>query len=199
MNNILGVSMKKIRELIERNRSYRRFDEARKLTKDVLLQLIDNARISSSAANRQPLKYIISCTDVKNKSIFPFLKWAGYLKDWNGPVEGERPTAYIIMVHDKEIGNNVWWDHGIAAENILLSAVEMGLGGCMLGAIDKNGLKKALGLEEQYEVLMVIALGKPAEKVVLEEIGNDGDIKYYRDGSEVHHVPKRSLDEIIIE
>lgn len=187
-----------IKDLIRQNRSYRRFQQDFEITSDTLGQLIDLARMSPSGANLQPLKYIISCDKQKNDLIFPLLGWAGYLKDWPGPAEGERPSAYIIILGDTRISKSFGCDHGIAAQSILLGAAEQGLGGCMIGTIKKKELATTINNPEHFEILLVIALGKPAEQVVIESTGSDGDIKYWRDKDGVHHVPKRSLDEIII-
>jgi nitroreductase len=187
-----------IKDLILKNRSYRRFFEDSKVSCDALRELIDLARLSASAANRQPLKYIISCAEEKNLVIFLNLAWAAYLKDWPGPPEGERPPAYIVLLGDKDISESFIWDAGISAQSILLGATEKGLGGCMIASINKNGLREALKIPEKFEIVLVIAIGKPKEKVVIEPVGNEGDIKYWRDKEGTHHVPKRSLEEIII-
>ena len=187
-----------IRELITKNRSYRRFRQETPVDMETLRELIDLARLSASASNLQPLKYLLSCDAQKNASIFPHLKWAGYLKDWPGPAEGEKPSAYIIILGDKHIHKGPGIDHGIAAQSILLGATEIGLGGCMIGSINRPELQKVLRIPVHLEILLVIALGKPDEKVVIEVAGPNGDIKYWRDAKSVHHVPKRSLDEIIV-
>ncbi|MDD2629992.1 MAG: nitroreductase family protein, partial [Limnochordia bacterium] len=124
------------------------------------------------------------------------LAWAGYLKDWPGPAEGERPTAYIVILGDREISTSFGCDHGIAAQSILLQAVELGYGGCIIGSVDRKTLMDILQIPDQYEVLLVIALGKPIEQVTLTTA--KGDIKYWRDSHQVHYVPKRPLQEIII-
>ena len=188
-----------IRDLILANRSYRRFVESERVEESTLRELVDLARCSASAGNLQPLKYAISCEPEKNDLIFPALAWAGYMKDWDGPAEGERPSAYIIILADTQISKNVLCDHGIAAQSMMLGAVEKGLGGCMIGAIDRDLLRRSLLIPERYEILLVLALGKPAEKVVLEGLGPDGSIRYYRDEKDVHHVPKRGLNEIAIQ
>jgi nitroreductase len=187
-----------IRDLILKNRSYRRFHQEFTVSMETLRELIDLARLSASGANMQPLRYILSCDPDKNATIFSYLGWAAYLKDWHGPEEGERPSAYIVMLEDTKIGHPMRCDHGIAAQSMLLSATEKGLGGCMIGSVDRKGLGKALQISEKYEILMVLALGKPKETVVIENVGPDGDIKYWRDEEGAHHVPKRSLDELII-
>lgn len=185
-------------DLVKKNRSYRRFYENHSLSYQILEELVDLARLTATGSNMQPLKYILSCDSSKNDRIFPYLAWAGYLKDWSGPSQGERPSAYIIILHDKNIKHILGCDHGIAAQTILLGATEKGWGGCMIGSVDKKGLQESLRIPPEYEILLVIALGKPKEKVVIEPLGPEGNIKYWRDSQGVHHVPKRSLDEIIL-
>ncbi|MBW2064205.1 MAG: nitroreductase family protein [Deltaproteobacteria bacterium] len=190
--------MKNFREMVIQNRSYRRFDETHRITRETLVELIGLARCTASAANLQPLKYILSYEKGTNDLVFPCLAWAGYLKDWDGPAPGERPTAYVVILHDETITKNVGCDHGISAQTILLGAVERGLGGCMIGSVKKDFLREKLDIPDHLKILLVIALGKPAEKVVLEDVKPGGDIKYWRDENSVHHVPKRTLDELII-
>lgn len=187
-----------LKDLVLKNRSYRRFHQNTTIPIDTLKELVDLARCSPSASNLQPLKYILSCDPGKNDLIFPTLSWAGYLTDWAGPAEGEQPAAYIIILGDKEIGKSFNCDHGIAAQSILLGAVESGLGGCIIGSIKRRELHQSLDIPLQYEILLVLALGKPAEQVILETLGPTGDIRYWRDDESVHHVPKRSLEEIIL-
>ena len=188
-----------IEELIRQNRSCRRFYQDQPVSRETLLWLVNMARLSASAANLQPLKYVLSCEPEKNAAIFATLAWAGYLKDWPGPAEGERPAAYMAILGDRNIAGGFGCDHGIAAQSILLGAREKGLGGCLIGSIKRDQLRQILGLPERYDILLVIALGRPKEEVVLTEVGPDGDIKYWRDEKGVHHVPKRRLDEIIID
>jgi nitroreductase len=162
------------------------------------VELIGLARCTASAANRQPLKYILSADQKTNDRIFPCLTWAVYLTDWNGPVPGERPTAYIVILIDEGITQDWWCDDGIAAQTILLGAVEKGLGGCMIGSINKERLRQELNIPEHLKIRLVVALGKPAERVVLEDLEPGGDIRYWRDEKDVHHVPKRLLAEVIV-
>jgi len=191
-----GVIM--LKDLIIRNRSVRRFDATRSISKEELFELINLARLSASAANRQPIKYVIAYeSDVLDK-IFPCIGWAGYLQDWKGPEVSQRPTAYIVMITELQIAPHVNIDPGIAAQSILLGATEMGLGGCMIGSMNKSKIRRILNIPSTYEVLLTIALGKPDETVVLEEIDKEGDIRYWRDDQSIHHVPKRKLDDIII-
>lgn len=187
-----------IRDLIMKNRSYRRFYENESISREKLCELVDLSRISASGGNRQPLKYILSFDLIMNARIFKYLSWAAYIKDWGGPDEGERPSAYIIILGDKSISPKFDCDQGIASQSILLGATEMGLGGCIIQSIKREGIRSELKIEERFEILLIIALGKPNEKVVIEEIGPDGNIKYWRDEKDIHHVPKRSLEEIIL-
>ncbi|MGQ9706642.1 MAG: nitroreductase family protein [bacterium] len=187
-----------LKDLVLKSRSYRRFYQDFVITEEMLRDLVDLARLSPSSMNLQMLKFIISCEKEKNEKIFPYLALARYLKDWSGPEEGERPSAYIIILGDKRIRENFSCDHGICAQSILLGATEDGFGGCMIANIDKNGLRKSLSIPDHFEILLVVALGKPKEEVIIEPLGPNGDIKYYRDSEGRHHVPKRSLDDIIV-
>ncbi|MBN1136496.1 MAG: nitroreductase family protein [Anaerolineae bacterium] len=187
-----------LKELVIKTRSYRRFDESVPVERETLRELVDLARFSASGSNRQPLKFMLVCDPEANARVFPHTRWAGYLKDWPGPAEGERPTGYIIILGDNEVSSSVGCDHGIAAQSIMLGATEKGLGGCMIGSIDRDGLRAALDIPARYEIALILALGKPVEKVVLEDMGADGDTRYYRDADQVHHVPKRTLDELIV-
>jgi len=187
-----------LKDLVLKNRSYRRFHQEVSIELETLRELVDLARLSASAMNLQPLKYVLSCEPQKNALIFSHLGWASYLKDWPGPGEGERPSAYIIVLGDTEVSRTFGCDHGIAAQSILLGAAERGLGGCMIATVKRQELSRALDIAPRYEILLVIALGKPGEMVVIEEVGSGGDFRYWRDNQSVHHVPKRALDDIII-
>ena len=187
-----------IKELVRKNRSYRRFYGDKAIELSTLRELVDLARLCPSGRNLQGLKYIIFNNAEDNAKISENLFWAGYLKDWDGPCDEEKPSAYIIMFRDKSLGNGVMQDEGIALQTMLLGAVEIGLGGCVLGNVNRVKLKEELGFSDQYELAFVLALGYPKEEVVIDEMNEDGDIKYWRDENKVHHVPKRSLDDLII-
>jgi nitroreductase len=186
-------------DIVLKNRSYRRFDESLEINQELLTECVDLARLSASGANAQPLKYVLSNDRQTNAKIFSTLSWAGYLQDWPGPSEGERPSAYIVILLDTNLRKDAGCDHGIAAQSILLGAVEKGLGGCMLGSIRKQDLSETLQLPPHLEILLVIALGKPVEQVEIETVGPDGDIKYWRGEDGVHHVPKRPLEDVIVD
>lgn len=186
-----------IEKLIKETRSYRRFDQHRPITVSELRAMIESARCSGSAANRQRIRFAIVCDRSTCDELFANVAFAGYLKDWRGPSEAERPTAYIVMMCKEEnVDVNLAIDMGIAAQSILLTATEMGLGGCMIRSFKKDAFDKIL-CKDGYNTAFVIALGKPTEKVYLTEV-KDGDIKYFRDANDDHAVPKFSLDELII-
>lgn len=185
-----------LKELVEKTRSYRRFYEEKKLSREDLVDCINLARLTASGSNKQPLRYLVFTDEKMNAEIYPNLKWAGYLTEWDGPEKGERPTGYIFLVEPE--GVNATHDEGIAAQTIMLAAMEKGIGGCMLGSIDRVSLAKVIGLPEGYTIKLCLAFGYPKEEVVLEEVSAKDDIKYYRDENQVHHVPKIKLDEIIL-
>ena len=187
-----------LRDLVVKNRSTRRFKEE-KIERQTLVDLVDLARLSPSGANRQALKFYISTEPEKNAAIYGTLGWAAALKPWPGPDPGQRPSGYIIILGDTKITQNFGCDHGIAAQTIMLGAVEKGLNGCMLGSANKAVLKEKLNLPAHLEVLLVLALGKQGEKIVIETLPPGApEYKYWRDAESVHHVPKRTLEEIII-
>jgi len=185
-------------DLVRENRSRRRFYQDVSVDMEGLRGLVDLARLTPSARNLQPLKYILSNTAEKNAKIFSCLSWVLDLKGWGGPAEGERPSAYIIILSDAEVAKAVMCDHGIAAQTIMLGAVDLGLGGCIMASVKKDRLRELLAIPDRYEVLLVLALGKPKEQVIIEPLGKSGDFKYWRDSMGVHHVPKRALDDIIV-
>ncbi len=187
-----------IADLIRKNRSFRRFYQNVSVDGDTLEELVNLARLSPSAANLQPLRYILAARPDINAQIFECLAWAAYLKDWQGPEEGERPSAYIVILADAKISQTVDCDHGIASQSILLGAREMGLGGCIIAAINRDKLRNILKIDPQYKIMLVIALGRPREEVVIETANPGDSIKYWRDAKNIHHVPKRNLNDIIL-
>ncbi len=185
-----------VRDLIEKNRSYRRFMPGVTISTGQMERWVDLARLSPSAKNVQPLKFALINTAATCQEIFPHLGWAGYLTEWPGPAENERPSAYIAVLHDNSLAGKRYCDDGIAMQSILLGAVEDGFGGCIIGSVNKSKVAGILQLPKHLEILWLIALGKPAEKVQLERAENN-HIEYWRDENDVHHVPKRPLKELI--
>ena len=184
--------------LIRRSRSYRRFIENQRISREEVVKFIDITRFCPSGRNRQPLRYIASVEPEMTGRISSCLLWALDLPEWGGPVEGERPVAYITILSGSECIPDPAIDVGISAQTIRLAAAEKGLGGCMFGSIKRDELRDLLSIPKEYEIQLVVALGYPAETVVLEDLGYDGNTNYWRDEKDVHHVPKRSLDEVLI-
>ena len=187
-----------ISELVKANRSCRRFYEDHQVELKTLEDLVDLARLSASGGNLQPLKYILACRPEVNADIFSCLAWAGYLKDWPGPDPGERPSGYIVILGDTTISKEFGVDHGIAGQSMLLGAREKGLACCMIATINRKDLRPMLNIESHLKILLVLAIGKPKEEVVIEAVGPDGSIIYWRDAEAVHHLPKRALADIIV-
>ncbi|MBI9081895.1 MAG: nitroreductase family protein [Pseudodesulfovibrio sp.] len=186
------------KKLVAQNRTRRKFDESRPVDVKILTELVDIARFAPSGMNRQPLKFVVCANAVRCGEVFPLLGWAGYLKDWSGPASGERPTGYIVILLDKDIADTPGCDHGIVSQTIMLGAVEKGYGGCIIGTVNRKKLVKVLDIPDNLEVLLVLALGVPVEDVVIEPLPTDGKIEYWRGMDGKHHVPKRSLDELLV-
>ena len=189
-------------ELVARTRTVRRFREEAPLAPALLEQLVDLARLGGSARNAQSLCYLVVTEPALRAALFPLLAWAGYLPDWPGPAAGERPAAYVVCVLDRERQrgpeSEAHFDLGISTQNLLLGAAEHGVMGCRIGAFPADKVRTLLQLDARYQPLLVVALGEPAETVVVETVGTDGDIRYWHDTDGVHHVPKRPLGDILL-
>ena len=186
-----------LKDLITQNRTRRRFYQEEVVSMETLRDLIDMARLSMTGQNKQGLRFYLSNTPEENAKVFSTLGWAGALPEWPGPQEGERPSAYVVIAQDTEIKPGLH-DTGIAANNILLGATEKGLGGLMFGSVKFDELHQLLGMEEKHKIVLVVAIGKPKEIVVMDAMPADGKWAYWRDENQVHHVPKRTLDDLII-
>ena len=186
-----------IKHLANTTRSYRRFRQIYPVTPELMTQWVDNARVSASAGNKQPLRYRIGTDKEQCAQIFETLTWAAALPDWDGPEPGQRPTGYIIMATDSETFKGELWrfDAGIAAQTIMLSSTEEGFGGCIMLSFKRGELKKILSMPEDLEPVLVLALGRPIEDIRLVD-AVQGDTTYYRDEQQVHYVPKRKLEDI---
>jgi len=184
--------------LVKQSRSIRRFREDRRIDMQTLEELVDTARFCPSGRNRQPIRYILTTDPEVMAEVYPCLVWAMDLPDWDGPETGERPAAAITLVTERDPPIDPCYDVGIAAQTILLAAAERGISGCMLGSLYRETLARTFDLPVEYEIRLLIALGYAGERVVLEEVGPDGDTRYWRDEHGVHHVPKRTLDGIIL-
>ena len=188
-----------LKDLVYKCRSYRRFYENIRISEEELKDLVDLARMTASTANSQALNYHLVTRPEECAAVFGTLGWAGALPDWDGPEEGERPSAYIIVLCDNTLGKNKQTDVGITSQTMMLGAVEMGYGGCMLGNVRRTELAKHLSIDsERFTIELVLALGKPKETVKIVDIPENGSVKYYRDQDQVHYVPKRHLEDILV-
>jgi nitroreductase len=188
-----------LKDLILQNRSYRKFNSKRKVERDEVLELVDLARITASSKNKQALKYKIICDAEELDFVFDQLNWAWYLKDWKGPEKNERPAAYLFVFLDKDLNDNAFIDVGIASQTILLGAVEKGLGGCIIRTVNRYQINSHFNFPENLDLVQVIALGEPSQKVEIVGVDKSGDIKYFENSEKTHFVPKRSLSEILID
>lgn len=186
----------KLRELIIADRSVRRFIEDKKIERETLEKIIELTRYCSSGRNLQPLRYKIIANKEECEKVFPLLAWAGYLTDWDGPEQGERPAAYLVQCIDKELASDCLCDDGLQLQAITLGARALGIGCCIIKAFNSPKLKEVLRLPEQMEPIYVLAMGYPAEFPEIEDF--KGDIKYYRTEDGRHHVPKRGLEDLIL-
>lgn len=189
------------KELVTKNRSYRGYDESRKITKEELVELVNLARLTPSAMNGQPFSYYLAWEKEQLDIIQPLTKWGAALPQLTLPHEGKCPTGFIVICQNREISDNLQQyrtDLGIVAQTMCLGATAMGLGCCMIGNFNGAVLQSALGLSENFFPLLVVAVGKPDETIVIKEIEKGESTKYYRDENDVHYVPKRKLEDILL-
>lgn len=187
-----------LRDLLVKARSYRRFEEARDVDVDTLVAAVEAARLAPSSINFQPMRYAVSVNRDVNARIFEHLIWARALKEWGGSKEGERPAGYIVIGGDLAFPQHHIVDLGIACMSVFLGLAEAGLGACMIGSINAKRVHEIVGFPENVKVLQVMAVGYPGETVVLEDLPEGSETTYYRDAQDHHHVPKRTLDEILL-
>lgn len=188
-----------LKSLLEADRSIRRFDHSRPIGDDTLRKLVDLTRYCASGRNLQPLRYRIVSTEAECEALYPLLAWAGYYKDWDGPTPAERPTAYLVQCLDTQLTNNCLCDDGLQLQAITLGATALGIGGCIIKSFRKNELTERLSLPSNLEPLYVLALGYPSETARIVPLPADGDIRYYRDSSDIQSVPKRPLPDLLID
>lgn len=191
-----------LKDLLLKNRSYRGYDESCTLTREQLLDMVDHARLTPFSQNFQSFKYYLSWTPEQNALIQPLTGWARGLPNMKLPHPGHCPTGFIVICYDSDIGPGVerfWKDVGIAAQTILLRATEMGLGGIMIGNFSPEKVSTALNLASNIRPVLIVALGCPDEEIVLTELKPGDDFNYYRDENDVHYVPKRRLQDIVLD
>lgn len=183
-----------IRELLLKNRSYRSFDSSFNISKETLLRFVDNIRYTPSTRNAQGLRFRLCCEKAECAKLLALTKWAGALKDRHFPPKGHEPTAYIVICAEQDIFTR---DVGIAAQTLMLSAAEEGLGGCMIGSFDTEKVSELLGIPTAQKPRLILALGKPDETVVIED-AEDNNLTYYRDEQNIHHVPKLKTEDMLL-
>lgn len=178
-------------------RSIRRFKQT-PVTREQIQSLLDAALVAPSARNGQILRYCVVSSPEKLNEVFNNTAWAGYVHPKRIPLRDvSAPTLFIVVSalnNGAEISNHTWADAGAAIENMLLTAVELGLGGCWIGSFNREILETTISQPEGQTALYVIAIGVPDESPVLERIEADGDTKYYLDEADVLHVPKYTVD-----
>ncbi len=182
-------------ELMVSRRSIRQF-LPKTVPQDILRNIVNTGRLAPSAANRQPLEFIVVDEERIKKQIFPCLKWAGYIAPKGDPKPGKEPQAYIVVCVNTEIRERGYeWDSGAAIENMILAAWEKGIGSCWIISVDKKRVKTILGIPGTHLIDSVVALGYPAESPVTEDLTDS--VKYWKDAEERLHVPKRKLTDVI--
>lgn len=192
------MDFNQLKQLLERDRSVRRFDEGRTIGSEILTQLVSLTQFCASGRNAQPLRYRIVETADERDRLFPALAWAGYYTDWDGPEPGQRPAAYLVQCLDTTLGKDCLCDDGLQLQAITLGATAMGIGGCIIKAFNAAKVSEALSIPDRYTPRYVLALGYPAEKTRIVPMGGDGDFKYFRDADDCQCVPKRPISELLI-
>ena len=193
--------IKLFKELVKKSRSYRGYDESRRITREELLELVDCARFAPSSVNRQPFQYLLAYEQEDLDKIQPLTGWARGLPQMKLPQPGKCPTAFIVICQntnwDPDL-NRYLRDVGITAQTLLLAAAEMELGGIMIGNFSPKKLAETMELPENIVPMLIVAFGKPDEKIVLTEVDAGEPLNYYRDEQDTHYVPKRKLKDIIL-
>ncbi len=188
-------------DLVKQARSHRGFRQDRKVTRQELEHLVECARFTPAARNDQVLKYYLAEKPETVAAIQPLTKWAGALAELHLPRKGAEPVAYVVICLDGSLAENpapYQRDVGIVAQTMLLAAAEMGLNGCMIGSFAAGELREKLGLPEAIKPQLLLALGEGTDRIVMTDVGEDGSTTYYRDAEDIHYVPKRTLEQLIL-
>ena len=189
------------KDLVKKSRSYRGYDESRKITRDELLELVDTARFAPSSVNRQTFQYLLAYEKETLDRIQPLTGWARALPDMRLPHPGHCPTAFIVICQNTQWDPDIsryLRDVGIVAQTMLLASAEKGLGGIMIGNFSPKRISEALELPDHLVPMLIVAFGKPDETIVLTEQKPGESLNYYRDSRDVHYVPKRRLEDIVL-
>ncbi len=182
-------------ETILNRRSIRRFKNI-KIPYEILEKCVNAARLAPSARNLQPWEFIIVDNEDLLPKVFSTLGWASYISPKGNPPPGEEPKAYIVVLFNQNIDSKLFqYDIGMAIENIILVALEEGIGTCCLANVDRDKLRQILNIPETHLITLVVALGYPNESPVIEEFTDS--VKYWKDEMGILHVPKRRLKDIL--
>ena len=193
----MGINMDNLMELLKTRRTYRRFEQ-KAIDQEIIDEILLAARYASSAANRQPLSYIVIKDADKVAEVFRYTKWAGALPPEQGqPKENERPVLFIAVVENMNINKYCDTDAGLAISNMTLAAWNRGVGSCMIGACDKPTLSKMFGLNENQVLHTVVAFGYPSHVSHIVDVENPEEVKYYLDENRDYVVPKRKLEDVV--
>lgn len=184
-----------IMDVLYARRTIRKFTQ-KPIPTEVLTDIIDAARLSPTANNRQPLRFLVVNDPSLCAGVFPHTYWARSLGPEGRPKEGEQPTAYILILADKKL-ETPWISHdvGAAAQTIMLAAQDSGIGTCWMASIDRDALTEILGIPGEYRLDTLISMGYPAQKSVYED--TQGDVTYYKDEQGTMHIPKRRLEDVL--
>ena len=188
------------KDLVKKSRSYRGYDQDREITRSELEELVDCARFAPSSVNGQPFKYLLINDKSERARLQKLTGWARALPDMTLPHPGKEPTAFIVICQNTDWDSNLdryQRDVGIVAQTMLLAAADAGLGGIMIGNFSPKRVSEEFGLPDNTVPMLVVALGKPDENIILTEMNEGESTAYYRDENDTHYVPKRKLDDII--
>jgi nitroreductase len=186
---------KRVYDVIAGRRTIRRF-RPEPVAPELLERLVNVGRLAPSAANMQPLEFIIVDEAGPRAEIFACLKWAAYIAPAGDPQPGEEPVAYIVTLANSEVREKMFeYDVGAAMENMILAGLAEGVGACWFLSIDRDRLRALLGVPERYRVDSVLALGYPAEEPAAEVMGES--CRYWKDAEGRLHVPKRALGSVV--
>ena len=192
------MNSKDIMNLLEGRRTYRRFDESRQIPDNVIADMKRAAQLSSSAMNRQPLRYIYIRTPETVNAVFDITSWGGALPNGEGrPKIGERPTLFVVLLTEKALSTKFTaFDEGLAASNLTLAAYAHGVGSCILGSVKVDSLREMLSVDDALDISCVIGFGYPAHKSRIVEVENGESTSYYLDANRDFVVPKKKTGDV---
>jgi len=185
-------------QLVSEARTCRRFVQDKRISPDDLDWLMACAGRVPCARNAQVLRYILVSSPEKCAELFVHTRWAGALKDWGGPVEGERPTAYIAILTPSESTALMHMDVGIVAQTIQLAAYTRGIGCCMHASFVRSSCMELLRVPANMQIDLILAFGMAKEERRLAPMPASGEFAYWRDAQGVHYVPKRAVSELVL-